>query len=89
VQDGAIVPIDNESRLAKLALDERERPKSGPDFDEVTESEEVECKEKRNTRWAHFEAMVEHDPATIGGHDANHKVVLLGSAPLPIARGMS
>ena len=33
VQDGATVPIYYESRLAKLALDETERPKIDPDFE--------------------------------------------------------
>jgi type I site-specific restriction-modification system R (restriction) subunit len=42
VQDGATVPIYYESRLAKLALDEAERPKIDPGFEEATECEEVE-----------------------------------------------
>ena len=58
VQDGATVPIYYESRLAKLALDEHERPSIDPDFDEVTEGEEVERKEKLKTRWAQQEAVV-------------------------------
>ena len=44
VEDGATVPIYYESRLAKLALDEAERPKIDPDFEEATEGEEVERK---------------------------------------------
>jgi type I restriction enzyme R subunit len=35
VQDGATVPIYYESRLAKLALDDAERPKIDPDFEEA------------------------------------------------------
>jgi type I restriction enzyme R subunit len=58
VQDGATVPIYYESRLAKLALDERERPRIDPDFEEVTEAEEVERKEKLKTKWAQLEAIV-------------------------------
>ena len=58
VEDGATVPIYYESRLAKLALDEAERPKIDPDFDEVTEGEEVERKEKLKTKWAQLEAVV-------------------------------
>ncbi len=58
VQDGATVPIYYESRLARLALDEAERPKIDPDFDEATEGEEVERKEKLKTRWAQLEAVV-------------------------------
>ncbi len=58
VADGATVPIYYESRLAKLALDESERPKIDPDFEEATESEEVERKEKLKTKWAQLEAVV-------------------------------
>jgi len=58
VQDGATVPIYYESRLAKLALDEVERPKIDPEFEEATEGEEVERKEKLKTKWAQLEAVV-------------------------------
>jgi type I restriction enzyme, R subunit len=58
VQDGATVPIYYESRLAKLALDEAERPKIDPGFEDATEGEEVERKEKLKTRWAQLEAVV-------------------------------
>ncbi len=58
VEDGATVPIYYESRLARLALDEAERPKIDPDFEEATEGEEVERKEKLKTRWAQLEAVV-------------------------------
>ena len=42
VEDKATVPIYYESRLAKLELNESERPKIDPDFEEATEGEEVE-----------------------------------------------
>ena len=58
VQDRATVPIYYESRLAKLALDDAERPKIDPDFEEATEGEEVERKEKLKTKWAQLEAIV-------------------------------
>ena len=58
VEDGATVPIYYESRLAKLALLERERPRIDPEFEEVTESEEVERREKLKSRWAQLEAVV-------------------------------
>ncbi len=58
VVDGATVPIYYESRLAKLELKESERPRLDPDFDEVTEGEEVERKEKLKSRWAQLEALV-------------------------------
>jgi len=58
VADGATVPIYYESRLAKLALDEAERPRIDPEFEEVTEGEEVERKEKLKSKWAQLEAIV-------------------------------
>lgn len=58
VEDGATVPIYYESRLAKLDLDETEWPKIDPDFEEVTEGEELERKEKLKTKWAQLEAIV-------------------------------
>jgi type I restriction enzyme R subunit len=58
VQDGATVPIYYESRLAKLALNATERPKVDPGFEEATEGEEVERKEKLKTKWAQLEAVV-------------------------------
>ncbi len=58
VDDGATVPIYYESRLAKLALDQNQRPNIDPDFDEATEGEEVERKEKLKTKWAQLEAIV-------------------------------
>ncbi len=58
VKDKATVPIYYESRLAKLDLDERERPKIDPEFEEATEGEEVERKEKLKSKWAQLEAVV-------------------------------
>ena len=58
VEDGATVPIYYEGRLAKLALDEDERPRIDPDFEEATEGEEIERKEKLKTKWAQLEAVV-------------------------------
>ena len=58
VEDQATVPIYYESRLAKLMLEESERPKIDPGFDEATEGEEVERKEKLKTKWAQLEAVV-------------------------------
>ncbi len=57
VDDGATVPIYYESRQNKLDLDEEERPKIDPDFEEVTEGEELERKEKLKTKWAQLEAL--------------------------------
>ena len=61
VEDGATVPIYYESRLAKLALDEHERPNIDPDFEEATEGEEVERTEKLKTKWAQLEVVVGAD----------------------------
>ena len=58
VEDGATVPIYYESRLAKLALDETERPAIDAGFEEVTEGEEVDRREKLKTKWAQLEAIV-------------------------------
>ena len=62
VEDRATVPIYYESRLARLALDEAERPRIDPDFEEVTEGEEVERKEKLKTKWAQLEAVAGAGP---------------------------
>ncbi len=58
VADGATVPIYYESRLAKLDLAESERPRIDPDFEEATEGEEVERKERLKSKWAQLEAVV-------------------------------
>src|SRR2546429_2596549 len=58
VIDGATVPIYYESRLAKLELKPSERPNIDPEFEELTEGEEVERKEKLKTKWAQLEAIV-------------------------------
>ena len=53
-----LFPIYYESRLAKLDLDETERPHIDPDFEEATEGEEIERKERLKTKWAQLEAIV-------------------------------
>ena len=58
VEDGATVPIYYESRLAQLSLDERLRPRIDEEFEEATEGEEVERRERLKTRWAQLEAIV-------------------------------
>jgi type I restriction enzyme R subunit len=57
VDDGATVRIYYESRLAKLELKPEERPKIDKEFEEVTEGEEVEGKEKLKSRWARVERV--------------------------------
>ena len=58
VEDGATVPIHYESRLARLVLDQTEIPSIDPDFEEATEGEEIERKERLKTKWAQLEAVV-------------------------------
>jgi type I restriction enzyme R subunit len=58
VEDGATVPIYYEARLAPLHLKENMRDAIDPEFDEITESEELEGKEKLKTKWSQLEAMV-------------------------------
>ena len=58
VEDRATVPIYYESRLAKLALEEAEKPRIDPEFEEVTEGEEIERKERLKSKWAQLEAIV-------------------------------
>ncbi|NPV57869.1 MAG: HsdR family type I site-specific deoxyribonuclease, partial [Anaerolineae bacterium] len=58
VEDGATVKIYYEGRLAKLELSEAEKPKLDEEFEEATEGEEVEQKEKLKTKWAALESIV-------------------------------
>jgi len=58
VEDGATVKIFYEGRLAKLELDEKEKPKIDPEFEEVTEQEEESVRLKLKGKWARLEAVV-------------------------------
>ena len=58
VEDKATVPIYYESRLARLLLDENERPNIDPDFEDATEGEEIARQERLKTKWAQLEAIV-------------------------------
>ncbi|MGC9450031.1 MAG: type I restriction endonuclease subunit R [Oceanipulchritudo sp.] len=64
VEDGATVPIYYESRIAKLALNEKELPHVDEEFDEITEGEEETARQKLKTKWAALEALV-GDPKRI------------------------
>ncbi|MGK9476342.1 type I restriction endonuclease subunit R [Melioribacter sp. OK-6-Me] len=57
VEDGATVRIYYESRLAKLDLKPEERPKIDKEFEELTEGQEVEGKEKLKSKWASLEKL--------------------------------
>ena len=58
VTDGATVPIYYESRLAKLGLDNEKLPTLDSEFDEATEGEEIERRERLKTKWAQLEVIV-------------------------------
>jgi type I restriction enzyme R subunit len=58
VEDRATVPIYYESRLAKLELDDDEKPKIDPEFEEITEGEEDQRRDRLRTKWAQLEAIV-------------------------------
>jgi len=58
VQDGATVPIYYEGKRADLILDQSMRPRLDEEFEEATEGEEIDHKEKLKTKWAALEALV-------------------------------
>ena len=58
VDDGATVRIYYEGRLVQLELKEAEKLKLDPDFEEVTEGEEISKKERLKSKWARLEAIV-------------------------------
>ena len=58
VADGATVPIFYESRLVKLDLSEGKAVDLDTGFEEVTEAEEAEGKEKLKSKWTQLEAVV-------------------------------
>ena len=74
VEDGTTVPIFYEGRLARIDLQEEEKPKIDPEFEEITEGEEESDKQKLRTKWAALEAMVgtEKRTALIAEDLANH-----------------
>ncbi len=58
VEDGATVPIYYESRLARIEIDEDEKPKIDAEIDELTEDEAVSEQERLRRKWASVEAIV-------------------------------
>jgi type I restriction enzyme R subunit len=58
VEDGATVRIYYENRLAKINLKEEEKPRVDAEFEELTESEEQDDRQKLKSRWAKLEAIV-------------------------------
>ncbi len=58
VEDGATVPIYYESRLARIDLDEAEKPKIDSEIAELTEEDAADEQERLKQKWATVEALV-------------------------------
>ena len=58
VEDGATVPIYYESRIARIELDEDQKPKVDYEVAELTEDEAQGEQEKLKRKWANVEAVV-------------------------------
>ena len=58
VEDGATVPIYYESRLARIELDEDEKPLIDSEIAELTEEEADSEQERLKRKWASVEALV-------------------------------
>jgi type I restriction enzyme, R subunit len=58
VEDGATVPIYYESRLARIELDEVEKPKIDAEIADLTEDEAQSEQERLKRKWASVEALV-------------------------------
>ncbi|WP_446831656.1 type I restriction endonuclease subunit R [Candidatus Foliamicus sp.] len=91
VEDGATVPIYYESRLARIELDEDEKPKLDDKIAELTEDEDESSQEGLKRRWASVEAvvgtekrlrlvardLVEHFEARVAGLDGKAMIVCM------------
>jgi type I restriction enzyme, R subunit len=69
VEDGATVPLYYEARLARLELDENERPHIDEDFEDVTEDVEEDVRRQVASKWARTEALV----------GATHRIALVAA----------
>jgi type I restriction enzyme R subunit len=58
VEDGATVPIYYESRLARIVLNEDEKPKIDAEIEQLVEDETLTEAEKFKAKWATVEALV-------------------------------
>ena len=58
VEDGATVPIYYESRVARIELDDDEKPKLDEEIAELTEDEGEGEQERLKRKWANVEAVV-------------------------------
>lgn len=61
VEDGATVPIYYESRLARIELDEEEKPKIDVEVNELTEEDSEADQERFKKKWSTVEALVGSD----------------------------
>lgn len=61
VEDGATVPIYYESRLARIELDEEEKPKIDSEVNELTEEDSEADQERFKKKWSTVEALVGSD----------------------------
>lgn len=61
VEDGATVPIYYESRLARIELDEEEKPKIDTEVNELTEEDSEADQERFKKKWSTVEALVGSD----------------------------
>lgn len=61
VEDGATVPIYYESRLARIELDEDEKPKIDAEVNELTEDDPQVEQERFKKKWSTVEALVGSD----------------------------
>ena len=61
VEDGATVPIYYESRLARIELDEDEKPKIDAEVDDLTEDDSEADQERFKKKWSTVEALVGSD----------------------------
>jgi type I restriction enzyme R subunit len=58
VEDGATVPIYYESRVARIELDEEEKPRIDAEIEALLEDEALADQEKAKAKWATVEALV-------------------------------
>ena len=58
VEDGATVPIYYESRLARIELNEDEKPRIDAEIEALFEDETVTEAEKAKAKWSTVEALV-------------------------------
>ncbi len=61
VEDGATVPIYYESRLARIELDEDEKPKIDAEVNELTEEDSEADQERFKKKWSTVETLVGSD----------------------------